>query len=599
MAKNNLNDMKKYKLLTNCFILCGMTLLSVVPLTLAAQPTQSDYNELPNPRKTDISQWQKSSKTTIGWGSIDIRYKKEAPAEVASSKKILVNAWKGERVSAQFVVSTKVPLENLSYAISNFKNAKTGTSISPERMSTGFVRYVMTDELNKDGKGGCGYRYDHSKFDSTLVADVIDPLTKTLAIPAYTTQSAWIRVWVPANAEEGYYDATIAIKNGTRTLSTLKMTVKVGHRVLPQPKDWSFHLDLWQNPFAIARYYGLKLWSKEHFDTMKPYMEMYRDAGGKVITTSIIHKPWNGQTYDYYDSMIGWTRLLDGSWSFDYTVFDKWVSFMMNLGINKEIGCYSMVPWKLSFSYYDQATHEIKEMKTKPGEAAYEEMWMAFLRSFATHLKEKGWFDITYIAMDERPAEIMKTTLSLIRRADKNFKVSMAGGLHKELFYELDDYCVSLTDTFPEEVKQKRRQEGKTTTYYTSCSEPFPNTFTFSPPAESEWLGWHAAKENLNGYLRWSLCHWNKSPLQDSRFTAWAAGDTYIIYPGPRPSIRWERFIDGIQAFEKIKVLRKTATPAQLQQIDKALSLFNELDLYKKPASFFVNQAREILQGIE
>jgi hypothetical protein len=112
-------------------------------------------------------------------------------------------------------------------------------------------------------------------------------------------------------------------------------------------------------------------------------------------------------------------------------------------------------------------------------------------------------------------------------------------------------------------------------------------------------LGWYAAKENLDGYLRWSFCHWNKSPLQDSRFTAWPAGDTYIVYPGPRSSIRWERFVDGIQAFEKIKVLRKTATAAQCVQIEKALNLFHELDLYKSPASYYVNKARTIIKSIE
>lgn len=31
---------------------------------------------------------------------------------------------------------------------------------------------------------------------------------------------------------------------------------------------------------------------------MRPLMKLYADAGGKVITASIMHKPWNGQTYD-------------------------------------------------------------------------------------------------------------------------------------------------------------------------------------------------------------------------------------------------------------------------------------------------------------
>ena len=141
---------------------------------------------------------------------------------------------------------------------------------------------------------------------------------------------------------------------------------------------------------------------------MRPYMEMYRDAGGKVITASIIHKPWNGQTYDPFETMVTWMKKADGTWFFDYTIFDRWVEFMMEIGIKKEITCYSMVPWRLSFQYYDQATNSLQEVKTKPGDKEFEEIWTAMLTSFASHLKEKGWFGITHISMDERPLDAMK-----------------------------------------------------------------------------------------------------------------------------------------------------------------------------------------------
>lgn len=88
------------------------------------------------------------------------------------------------------------------------------------------------------------------------------------------------------------------------------------------------------------------------------------------------------------------------------------------MGIDKQINCYSMVPWELSFQYYDQATNSLKFVKTAPGEEAYEEMWVAMLSSFSKHLKEKGWFDICAIAMDERPMEVMQKTLKVIRKAD-------------------------------------------------------------------------------------------------------------------------------------------------------------------------------------
>ena len=260
-------------------------------------------------------------------------------------------------------------------------------------------------------------------------------------------------------------------------------------------QQWAFHLDLWQSPFAVARYYQVPLWSQAHIDAMRPVMKMLADAGQKIITASIMHKPWNGQTYDYFESMVTWTKKVDGTWAFDYDVFDKWVEMMMSVGIDKQINCYSMVPWKLSFQYFDQATNSMQYVKTAPGEKAYEEMWVAMLKSFSKHLREKGWFDICTIAMDERPMEVMQKTLQVIRKADPEFKVSLAGNFHKELEADIYDYCIPIGASYPAEVLARRAQNNLPTTYYTCCTEAFPNTFTFSDPAEAAWMSYYSAKD--------------------------------------------------------------------------------------------------------
>ena len=53
---------------------------------------------------------------------------------------------------------------------------------------------------------------------------------------------------------------------------------------------------MWQSPYAVARYYQVPLWSQEHLDAMRPLMKMLADAGQKIITATLTHKPWNGQT---------------------------------------------------------------------------------------------------------------------------------------------------------------------------------------------------------------------------------------------------------------------------------------------------------------
>ena len=118
--------------------------------------------------------------------------------------------------------------------------------------------------------------------------------------------------------------------------------------------------------------------------------------------------------------------------------------------------------------------------------------------------------------------------------------------------------------------------------------------------AEAERLGWWAAKINEDGYLRRALNSWVKDPLQDTRFITWAAGDTYILYPGGRSSTRFERLIEGIQAYEKIRILRNETDKRGRKknydkQIEKILEPFNEFNLLEVPADKVVNKAKAAL----
>ena len=576
-------------------------LTGLLSLTAAhGQYPVESYQELPNPTPTDQTLWQSLTAPVVAWGSIDVRYPKEQPAEGLTGKELRLSGWRGERVYAQAIVSSATPLPALSYEISELRSSDSAVIPSPQGESgSGFVRYVLTDELNKDGLGGCGERPDNSLFDSTLVADGIDHLARSLELTPCSTRPIWFSIDIPRDARAGSYRATVTVRNGDQTLATLPLSVVVDERALPEKSD--FFLDLWQNPYAIARYYGVTPWSEEHFSIMRPYMEMYRDAGGKAITASIIYKPWNGQTHDPFDSMIDWKLGRDGKWHFDYTHFDEWVSFMMDLGIDKAITCFSMVPWELSFRYFDEVSGEYKFLKAEPGSEPYAELWSAMLRSFAQHLRAKGWIDRTYIAMDERSPEVMEECFRLIQEADPELKVHMTGALHEELSDHLDYYCVGLAAKYSEELKAKRRSEGKITTFYTCCAEPRPNTFTFSAAADGEWYGWYAAREGLDGYLRWAYNSWVEQPLLDSRYSNWAAGDTYLVYPGVRSSIRFERLRRGIQAFDKIKALRSqyAGDRQALAKIDEALSLFDESKLSPSCTSDrIINEAREIIETL-
>ena len=528
----------------------------VCPAQQAGFSTTENYEELTDTKPHDGPEvWNKiKSPVQLSWGSVDVRYKKLDVPEVKQANRLRKKAWRGERVHAQAVLWTNRDLEKVNVQVSDLKN---GSAVIPaSAIRTHFVRYVVTDELNPGG-GGCGHRENKAEWDSSLVADVLD-IAKELDIQACSTRPIWVKVNVPSDARPGKYRGQLTVSVPDVRPLSLQLEVEVLNRTLPAPQDWAFHLDLWQNPYAVARYYNVPLWSKEHFDLLRPVMKMLADVGQRAITTSIMHKPWNGQTEDHFDSMIGRMKKIDGTWSYDYTVFDKWVTFMMEeVGIDDMISCYTMIPWALRFDYYDQATSRIQFIEAAPGEEAYTEYCLTFLLEFSRHLREKGWFEKTAISMDERPMEAMREAIKVIRQADPEFKITLAGNYHPEIVDDLYYLAIPYGQKFPADVKAKREAQGQISCVYTCCTETFPNIFTFSDPAEAAWTAIHAVAGDYDGFLRWSINAWTADPLHDSRFRTWAAGDTYSIYPGPRSSIRFERLMEGLQMCEKIHVLRQ------------------------------------------
>ena len=489
----------------------------------------------------------------VSWGDIDTRYAKYAEPGHAVSDEIELSGWRGERVFAQAVVWTDALVEELNFEVTDLKG-KGRHKIESENIKAGFATYVVGDGYFSNGTG-CGEWANEPHRDSVIVADCIDYYLERMPLEAKQTQGIWLTCRIPADVKPGEYTGKLIVRDGKKVLKSLILNVVVQENVLPEPKDWHFHLDLWQNPYAVARYHGVELWSEEHFEVMRPLMTLLAEAGQKVITTTLIHKPWGGQTYDHFESMVKWIKKADGTWDYDFSIFDKWVEFMMECGVTAQINCYSIAPWSSRFQCYDEASDSMLDFVAEVGTKEYDEYWSRMLKVFAQHLQEKGWFDICAIAMDERPEEVMTEVIRVIRSVNPDFKISLAGNYHPSIEKEIYDYCIAYGQEFPEDVLARRKAEGKISTYYTCCTEIAPNLFTVSDPQDGLLLGMEMLRRKSDGYLRWAYNSWPLEPLLDSRFRTWSSGDTYIVYPGNRTSIRFERFRDGIEEFEKVKSL--------------------------------------------
>lgn len=529
----------------------------VLPVLMAAQP-QSSFR----------LDWAATGSHCVIGGGPSLEFQKKAFNHVA---------WRGEKVFAQAVVSSEEELKDVRLSVSDLRNGK--SLIGAENIRLQFVSYVVSDLLDTTKYGQCGSREDKSKWGEVLVADVLD-INDSMTVPAGRKQPVWMTVSVPSDARPGKYSGKLTVTSSNAKARSLNVELTVADHVLPPARDWAFHLDLWQNPYSVARYENVPLWSEAHFEAMRPVMRMLAEAGQKSVTATIMSRPWNGQTEDAFGSMVTKIRRIDGTWLYDYTIFDRWVEFMFSLGIDRQINCYSMIPWALQFDYIDQATSSPATFQAAPGSEEYNEYWGAFIADFARHLKAKGWFEKTMIAMDERPLESMQAVLGLIRKIEPAFKISLAGNYHEPVIYDIVDFSETFSgkQEFPESAKAKRKELGLTTTFYTCCAEANPNMFVISNPDEAAWLGWFAQADGYDGYLRWAYNSWTLDPLTDARFRTWPAGDCFVVYPGGRGSVRFSKLVEGIQDFEKVRILRsrwqETGNEAKLGQLTGILKSF-------------------------
>ena len=501
------------------------------------------------------AQWDNAGAgLNAAWGSTDLAYQRSTVPAGLSKEPCRLTVWKGEKASAQLVLWSAEEKAGVRCKVGEFKaeDASMPSSVA----SAHFVRYTMADQLTPEFMKS--HRYKKGKTPSQLAPDMLDSLSH-FDMQARQTRPVWICLDIPQDAQPGIYKSDVVVAHNGLSKVVLPLEIEVLDRTLPSAQEWSYHLDLWQHPSAVARAHGVELWSDAHFAAMEPLMKRLAGAGQKVVTATLNKDPWNHQCYDAYEPMIKWTRNEDGTWTYDYQVFDRWVQFMLDLGINREVNCYSMVPWNCELEYMDAAKSEMITVKAEPGTPIFVEMWTPFLKDFKKHLQEKGWLEFTNIAMDERAPEAMQAAADLLMACAPEMGFALADNHRSyEKFTMMRDVCVSLRHSLvSQEDIDKRREMGYYTTFYVCCSPSYPNTFTTSGPYESEMMGWYNVAHDYDGMLRWAYNSWAEAPELDSRFGTWMSGDTYFVYPYNRSSIRFEKLIDGIEAAEKVRLLRR------------------------------------------
>lgn len=577
------------------------------------QKGQVDFSNVPAPAShyqreytfdttVNAAAWSSQTKGMhVSFASADQHYfRREGPDLKQENSSLSITGWKGERLNTIILVWSPDSINQVRFLPGDLKNEK-GQVINKKNIRLELIRYVLSNYPYATKDATCG----ESPFKNLyLMPDRFESFER-FDVPGQTVRPVWVSLDVPAGTAAGNYTGAIEVKSSDNSV-TLDLKVKVQNQTLPAPHEWKHRLDLWQNPWAVAWYNHVEPWSEEHKLLLKKHLKLYADAGGKYITTYAVHSPWSDNSYMIEGGMIDWIKQKSGTWKFDYKIFDEYIELAMSVGIDKAITIYTPLPGGYRFRYRDEKTGNYVYESWPPESASFKTNWKIFLTDLKLHLEKKGWFNKTYIGINESEMNQTLTAVNVIRAHSKQWKITYAGDWHPELDSLLDDYCFLYSKESDVAKVKERRTKGFTTTYYVCCNPPVPNNFVFSPPVEGRWLGWYTAAHSYDGFLRWAYEAWPADPLRDARHTVWPAGDCFLIYPGANSSIRFEKMREGIVDYEKIRIVREKAAVSTdktvkslLQQLDDHLKIFlAEKDFDTPKIIEDINKGKKFLEEI-
>lgn len=415
----------------------------------------------------------------------------------------------------------------------------------------------------------------------------------SIDLPAQYVQSAWVSLTIPENTTPGIYQGTIEVSADELSVPyKFEYEIEVLDLIQPTMQDVDSQIQIWQHPFSVAGYYGLsesEYFSETHFAYLEAQTREQAAMGSRDVVANIVEEAWNHQSYYPDPSMVKWTKKSDGTWEFDYTWYDAWINFNIECGMldpeNKigAIKCYSIVPWNNQVAYYDESKQTTVKQSYTPGSSAWTEIWTPFLNDFMKHSEEKGWLDITYIAMDERSLDQLTPAVELLESIQNEdgdqFKIFSAFNYNGSEDYSftdrIDDISIAIgnvshTSDTMRKLCDHRKALGLTTTIYT-CTGHYPSNYTISDPIDTNYVVWYTMKHHADGFMRWAWDNWVSDPLTNVTYKYWEPGDGWFIYPTEKNQ-ESETYFYSTPRFEMLKQgLRDTSKAKYLMNLSDEL----------------------------
>lgn len=378
----------------------------------------------------------------------------------------------------------------------------------------------------------------------------------------------------------------------------------------------------WFHGDCIADYYGVPVFSEEHWQAMESQIRSAASYGQNMILTPVFTQP--------LDTAIGWERttiqLVDvtvheGKYSFNFEKLTRFIRMAQDCGIEYFEISHLFTQWGGQCCPKVMATvdGEYKKIFGWEQEALsdeYKAFLSAFLPELVAYLNEAGLQNNTYFHLTDEPH-----------------------GDHLPQYLALKEFVAPIVEPYPimdamSDYSYFEQGVCKVPVVATSALEPFltgkrpddfwvyycigqghsdlSNRFLAMPGYRTRFLGVQLYLENVAGFLQWglnfynsvqSLRHINPYAVTDGE-GYFPGGDPFIIYPGKDyttvTSQRLVIFGEALQDLRALKLLESLTSRehvvALIQEDAQDPITFNS---YPTGEGYILNLRTKVNQEIE
>ncbi len=247
---------------------------------------------------------------------------------------------------------------------------------------------------------------DH-RFDALLEAAPAEvPAVETAATKLYTPANpgamavlpVWVSVRVPKDAAPGQYKGKVTIEAAGAGPFEVPVEIKVGAMVLPDPADFTVKNQGMHSSDQLARHYGVPMWSEKHFALMARSLKLMTEIGSRQAASNLTIR-YLSQDND--ETMVKWIKQADGSYKYDFSVFDRYMDLVeKNVGrpFPFRINMWANTKEPLAVLVSDPATGKTEPL-VQPAYGTPEALafWKPVLGEIRTRLEKRKWFEVATV----------------------------------------------------------------------------------------------------------------------------------------------------------------------------------------------------------